>query len=638
MGDSTDTVSGVIAVAEDVVRRPTRRATGTLVLEALLLATLALLVAVVVLQLWNARWTEPFNYDSDASYYLMLVRGLGRSGTYLSNAHLGWPLGQHMAAYPEGGDNLHWLELALLVRATGSAGAAVNTFYIGTFATVAAVSHLALRALGGRRLTAGALALLYAFAPYHLARNETHLMLSSYACVPMVVLLAVKVMGGDPLVLDLTSGRIAWRRPRTWLLIAMVVVLASSGSYYFVFGMLLLATAALVGSTVTRSRRPALGAGLLGLIAAVVYTLNLAPSIVERVRHPGAFVVSARGVSETDRWGLRIAQLFLPRDHHRLAPLARLAAASVRRSVLPSEAGQQLGLVLSFGLAAALIHAATRAAGARPTSTDERATTHVAHLGVLAAVCMLAGAIGSLSFAASLAGLRPIRAWNRISIVVAFCAAAATTVLLDRVRQRLAGHRLRPARALAVALPCLVLATGLLDQTSRADRPAYAALHRRINSDRQFYAAIARQVPAGTSVFELPDVAFPEHAQLGTGPYDQARGYLFEPSLHWSFGFLRGSHADWAATLDREPATRWLTTVAAIGFRALVVDRFGYPDHAVALERDIQTVVGPATSTSLDSRYAFYALMNYADQTVRQLGSAGINELRRRALALGPAG
>ena len=617
-GGSTDRRARYIMAQQ---RRRRGRGPG-LALEGLCVALVALVEVTLLFALWRARWDEPFNYDSDASYYLMLVRGLGRSGSYLSNSHLGWPIGQHLAGYPEGGDNLHWLVLAALQQVTGSAPMTVNVFYVGSFATVAVTAHVVLRALGVSRVPAGVVALLYTFVPYHAARNETHLMLASYASVPVAVFLAIRVMDRHDLVLQSGSRRVDWRRRRTWLYFAAAAVLASTGSYYFVFSVLLLGVAGVVTLLTYRSWRPMWTASVLGGASALVYVANLTPSLIERFRHPGAFAAATRPVNDNERWGLRIAQLFLPRDHHRLAPLASLAASSARRSLLPSEGGQQLGTVLAAGLVAALAVLAVRAVAPQSVGRWTGATAQrLGQFGLLAGSCMLAGAIGGLSYVAALAGLRPIRAWNRVSIVVAFCAAGAVAVLLDRVRGAIIERRPDRRRVGGVLVPLVVLSLGLLDQTSLADRPAYAAVHRRYVSDRTFYATVAAHVAPDTPVFELPHISFPERLQLGTGPYDQARGFIFQPGLDWSFGFLRGARPDWAAALDRQPATQWLTTIVAVGFRAVVIDRAGYPDHGTSVEHDLATVVGPSTITSQDGRYAYYSLGDFAVQTERRLGT-----------------
>src|SRR6516165_2155521 len=179
--------------------KPDRRGPRPRILlaEAAVVGVVAIAIACIVLAVWRGHWSEPFAYDGDANYYAMVVRTIGRYGTYLHNPHLGWPFGQNLTDYPEVGDNLHWLMLSALQTITGSTGAAMNVFYVVSFGTTAAAAHVVLRLLHVRRALAGAVALLFAFVPYHFARNEVHLQLSSYFMVPFAVLIAMGLLSSS---------------------------------------------------------------------------------------------------------------------------------------------------------------------------------------------------------------------------------------------------------------------------------------------------------------------------------------------------------------------------------------------------------------------------------------------------------
>jgi phosphoglycerol transferase len=598
----------------------------TLAGECLVVAGIAVAIAAVVLSLWRARWGEPFNYGGDAPYYALLVRTIGRYGTYLTNPHLGWPFGLNLADYPEGGDNAHWVTLAGLQALTGSAITAINVFYVATFATAAASAHLALRILGIRRLTAVAAGLLFAFAPYHFARNESHLMLSSYAIVPVAVVLAVAVLHDHRLVLAPDRMRIAWRAPRTWAAFAAIVVMASSGSYYFVFGVMLISLAAVTRAITGRTLRPALTAAILVGLGLTTYVLNLLPSIIGRLVNGPNPAVATRSAVETELYGLRVAELFLPRDAHRVDALAALARRSHIHTALPSEAGQQLGLVGAVGLVILLTVLVARVVGITPRAGDAGGRL-LSALSLFAGFCVLVGAIGSLSYLASAAGLRPIRAWNRISIVIEFCALAAVAVVIDRLASRAPGrpHLFRRA---GILLPIAVLAVGLFDQTSPTDQPSYATIHQEFTSDRDFFQAVANALPAGTAVFELPYVPFPEGSRAGVGTYDQGRGFQFQPQLAWSYGFMAGRHPAYAAALERQPPEQWLAAVAAIGFRGIVVDNNGYAAGASNPCNDLTLLIHSRGVVSRDRRYTFFDLRAYAAQRATSPGELAAEAAR----------
>ncbi len=503
----------------DVGTRPVR--SRVLALEAVVVGAVAIVIVAVLLSLWDAHWHEPFAYDGDAMYYAMVLKTISRYGTYLHNSHLGWPFGQNLADYPEGGDNLNWFMLAVGQSLTGSVWASMNVFYIASFGATAAAAHVVLRILGVRRLIAGAVALLFAFLPYHFFRNETHLQLSMYFMVPFAVLIALMFLSDEPpLTTTDESGRwhFAWRSRRTWLVLAAGALLASGGVYYFAFAMLLFVVAAVAGALAGGRWRPVVACAVLVGCSAGVFALNIAPSIVQRVRHGAPAGVAVRTPSETELYGLRISQLYAPREGHRIAALARLADDS-QGTVVPSERGQQLGVIGAIGLTIILvvfvISALRRKAGGWWAGRTAR---QLVGLGLLALTSMIVGAVSSYSFLLSSLGLRNIRAWNRISVVIGFCALAAIAIIVDRVVGRLT--RSRPTRAPLVAgiFAVALLGVGLFDQTSPTDRPDYSAIHARFASDEAFFQAVADRLPAGTPVFLLPHIPFPEvPAQNGTG-------------------------------------------------------------------------------------------------------------------------
>ena len=83
-------------------------------LASVAVGIVALLAAVLVLRLWSAPLSVPYDYDGDAAFYLMEVQGLHEHGTYLTNPDLGYPYGQDTRDLPQGIDNQQPLPSGLL--------------------------------------------------------------------------------------------------------------------------------------------------------------------------------------------------------------------------------------------------------------------------------------------------------------------------------------------------------------------------------------------------------------------------------------------------------------------------------------------------------------------------------------------
>ena len=441
-----------------------------MVCEAVIVACATVAIVAIHLRLWRAAWREPWVRGSDADFYLMLARSLGEHGSYLHNANLGWPFGQDLADLPHGSDNLHLLGLRMLAEVTGGPGSAVNVFFILTFAAVAFTAHVVLRKLGLSRVVSGVGAFVYAFAPYHFLRGEGHLLLSGYEMVPIGILLALALFD-EPVPLLRNDGRrgLDLRSRRTWLVVVAAILLASTGPYYFVFTMMLIAIAAVFHALNGGRWRPIVSAALIVAVGVIAFAVNVSPSLLNDLRHGQNVAVVHRSPFQTEVYGLKIFQLFVPREGHRIDVLRRASDRTLgNEAFFQSESGQQLGVLGALALVAIFIVVGRRLTGRRTRgSTDDGHELLVSRLGLFTLACLLIGASGGISFLISAAGLREIRAWNRISIFIAFFTVVVIAIGIDRgsgwLRRRWAA---RPglARWATAAVAALVVVVAFADQ------------------------------------------------------------------------------------------------------------------------------------------------------------------------------
>ena len=572
-------------------------------LASVAVGIVAMLAAVLVLRFWSAPLSVPYDYDGDAAFYLMEVQGLHEHGTYLTNPNLGYPYGQDTRDLPQGVDNLNWLVLRGLSFFGGPA-VAMNLFYLLTFGVIAGMAFAVLRLLRIRAVIAGVAALLYAFLPYHLLRRAQHLLLASYGFVPLAVLFALAVLSDRPPLFTGSRLRIGKREV---LVLAGCAAMGSLGAYYAVFSVLLFMAAGVAAALARRSWRSLWSGVLLSAAVGVVVVVNLAPSIWYRLRHGANPEAITRYPSETETYGLRIQQLFSPRYGHRNALLSRLAVKAYSGPI-PSELGQTLGIVGAVGVGLLLVVVVVGLVSRRDEPWwDHPAGRTLRYSGMLLLVVVLTATISGFAFFLSAAGMRDIRAWNRAVVVVGFLGLLAVATAAETWARRADRRRgRRPTRVVLGVGAALVLLLGWYDQTAPID--GRADVRAAWTSDRTLFRQMAAELPSGTPVFQLPLVSFPESAPVNRiQSYDPARGYLHAPSLRWSYGAVRGRTPDWPADLDQRSGADLVAYLRQAGFRALLVDRFGYTDGGQALEARL---AGAATrrADSPDGRFAWYEL------------------------------
>jgi phosphoglycerol transferase len=554
-------------------------------------AGLCLLLLAVVLELWRADLRVPFQYFGDAVWNLACVKGLLETGWYLHNDCLGAPGSMDMHDFPLV-DSLFFLMLKGLALATHDFTLALNLFFLLSFPLTALSSLFVLRRF---RVSAGpavVASLLYTFLPYHLLRSEGHVFLASYFLVPPAVGLTLRVYLGR---------RGGWPGA-----VALCLLLGCGGVYYAFFTCFFLLVAGAASAAQRRLLYPLGAAGLLVAIIALAVAANLLPTWLYQLRHGPNPQAVQRDPSHAELFKLKPADLVLPIDQHRVRWLARWKERYNRSFTAGwSETSYStLGLAGTAGFLLLLVRLLVRTPFARADLADGLATLNAAAL--MLACSGGAGALFNLFVSPN------IRAYNRVSVFIAFFALSALALLADRLGRRLrspGGRRLYQG-GLAVAL-----GLGILDQCPPWLVPPYRANKETYTAEAEFIGRVEATLPPGSMVFQLPSVPFPEGPyNLWFGSTDHLRCYLHSRHLRWSYGAMRGREGDrWREKVTGQPLPKMVRTLADAGFRGVMVDRAGYLDFGASVEPELTRLLGvkPLVSRGV-GRHAFFDLTPYA--------------------------
>lgn len=551
--------------------------------------SLSLLLAYGALQLGRADLDVPFSYGGDSMMLLALTKSLAEHGSLLTLPDLGAPGQLERHDFPTF-SSLHFLLLWILARVCGPVQS-FNLYFILGFPLIAVSAFWSLRALERTRPASAVGALLFAFLPYHFMRGEAHLTLASYYLVPPTIVVAFWLFGDRPPVAAL--GRPG---KQDLLSVAVAVLVATSCVYYAFFGAFFFLIAGVVASLRRRSVVNLRSAVLLITVVFAGLVAQAGPTLLYHWRHGPNPEVAHRSASDSERYSLRLADLLLPVPGHRLELFAEWRARYERSSLRIGEGAAAVGAVAAAGV---LLLLAWTLGGAM-SRADE---IGLAATGTVTALLLATtGGLGSLVARFLLPG---IRAYNRISVFLAFFGLLAAVALLDRMLSRW-----RLARVWTIVVWTLVLGAGLLDQISPRFAPSHAAVKTRFASDRTFIAEIERLLPRGSSVFQLPAIEFPESPpRHGMVDYDHLRAYLHSHQLRWSYGAMRGRYvAIWQQYVASQPLPTMIELLRGAGFAGIYVDRHGFEDSGTAVEQSLSAQLGEPL-LSPDRAQSFFSLL-----------------------------
>ena len=559
----------------------------------------------------------PFCYSgSDCYYTLEFAKNIQETGSVDVNPRVAAPLGHEYWRDPQL-LALTILPMRFLFLFFGDFGSVVNLYFLLGFPLTALTALYALRALGFSYFAAVVPALLYAFLPFHLWRGEDGLLLI-YFLVPLVSLTAFWISGGT-LLFKWSAGK---RWPElTGAGIASVIFCILIGSdypYYAFFGILLFLLATAYAWFAFRDRQAPLAAAAMIAITVFTYALNIAGYLLAR----GGDLPSGelRLPREAEFYGMKIIQLLLPIQSHRIGALAHFRSYYDATAPLVNENGTtSLGVVGALGF---LLLLGVVLFPLRQRLGDVLQRSAILNLG-----CVLFATVSGFATLFNYLVSPDIRSYNRIVVVIAFFSFVAVAWSLETVRERFL--RSANARRLGVAGLALMLCLGLADQTSPAMIPTYALNAAAYRSDSEFVRKIESSLPTGAAVFELPYVPFRDSAELlpaGVSPYWMFKGYLHSNSLRWTYGAQKGTEDDaWLRSLSALPAERLLQELVLADFNGIFIARNAYtePGDDRRLESDLRRILNERPLTAEDGVLAFYSLTNFRQREIARLSESG---------------
>jgi phosphoglycerol transferase len=612
-------------VADDATRARAGRAAWWPYPSAALLS-LALVAA--VMKLWRADLRVPLTYHAEALLNAVLVKGTIEHGWPLHYPELGAPSGLDLRDMPMADNTLHLLVIKLLALVSSDHAVVMNLFFLLTFPLTALCALYVFRQFGLATAPAICGSLLYTFLPFHFNRGQHHLFLAAYYLVPLVVMVALWIAGGAASLVDASGRRWSWGPSRSKPIAGVIVavLVASSGIYYAFFACFLLLVAGVLAAVRRGSARSLALPVALVVVTSAVVTAHSWPSLVY-LRERGDTPLVRRTALETETYGLRIIQLLLPVTGHRLDRVAQFK--DVTNAGLRSNENDDasLGVVGGLGflalLAGVLLLPPSRTAphGGGGVMRD---------LCVFNLCAVLLATIGGFGALVAMLLSSKIRAYNRISVYIAFFAFFAVVIGLDHVDR---GWARRGPRRVAFVIGLVGLTVlGTLDQTSARAIPDYRRIAAEYRSDAAFVQTLRAALPRDAMIFQLPVVTFPEHPPLHRmQDYDHARGYLHASDLRWSYGAMKGRAADaWQAWVAAKPPREMIETLVLAGFSGVYLNRDGYADWGTGATLDLARVLHQSPRSSDPHRLLFFDLLPY-QRAFRALHTAEAWEARRDA-------
>lgn len=572
-------------------------------------------VLAIFLILWLlGRWGVPLRapcppMKGDTMNAFFTSKVILDEGWWMHTQRLSAPHGLRLEAFPANG-NLDFLVMRIAAFFVKEPTEVTNLSWFVTIVLTALISTWALIRLGISKFTAYVIGLLYAFLPHLYFRTTAHLMLVFYL-VPIVITFCILVL----------SGKFQELKKHNKVLLFLGCFLVGFNYIYNAAFSLFFLTFTAAACLFLPDKKKKLTLAFIAIFLLIASTfLNLLPTILEYQADPGTGekMTSFKSINSADIYALRIRNLVIPvRDH--FIPLLAGIHNKVSQSNFPfqNEASlSNLGTIATIGFLFLLMYSLVKILNLRNLKFFNIKISSAAALTIAALLLASYGSFGSLINIIS----PQIRAYNRISVFIAFLSLFAFAFLLDLLTERF--FKFHHGWVFILVLLGCLLVFGVMDQRPGNFKPVSKNAMTDLDSPKELVAELENKLPKGAMVFNLPYNRFPRSLSIHQMPKQvEVIPYLHSKHLRWSCMPLSQKAEVWQEWITNLPVEEMAAALCVTKFSGIWIDCRAYKDRGKKIIDKLSAIADDKKIYSRDQRYCFVFLEQAAKKFNNELSN-----------------
>lgn len=578
-----------------------------------------------LLRLWRADITIPFTYSQDGLVIFALVKDLIASGSYFENIHLGAPFTLVMYDYPII-ESIHFAVFYILGLIFKNFVLAVNVYYLLTYPLASLTSVYVFRRFNVSWFLAICGSLIFAFAPYHLLRGESHFFYSTYFFVPLGLMTCIWVFAGNPLFLkqDTNTKKISWnfKNREGYESLIYCAFLGCTSIYFSFFLSYLLIIGGIINFVFKKRILPLISSFILIIVMAGLLLLNALPNLAYIKENNPNTQLKGRASWEAELYALKFTHLFIPQNFQ-IKSVVDFRNEYTSQTQNNYESTAYLGLVGIIGFLLLILHLF------KDYDQKENNLIHIlACINIASFLLSTNGGIGSL---VSYLVFSEIRAYNRISIFILFISILGVIFFAEQIKKRYFSSSIR--KIFFLFFISIIVFLSLFEQTLSLT-PHYYLNKETFLSDQKFIQTIEHRLPKKAMIYQMPYKGFPETAPIyNLHDYDLIKPYLHSENLHWSYASFKGREADkWHSAITNYDLPRLVKILSLVGFQGIYIDRNGYIDNAVALEKELENILKEKPIYNSSNTLIFFDMQQYNKVLLSKYNENQLSQLKQTTL------
>lgn len=585
----------------------------------ILTGIITLILFVTIFHIYDYDLRVPFSYKGDALGVLQRI-GIYVRGENLENVQsLGAPYGSNQyhvlwdAFFPD----IFWIVFA---KITKDAGLTINLYYILTYMLSAMCTFYMLRKLHISKITAMMGGIIYAFIPGHMLRGEAHITIGSCFTLPLIVLSVIYLCNGSLCKPDYQeTDRLTMRETffsidkKMLFCVTSLVLTTFTSLYYGIFALFLISFAFVYNLIQQKKWRSFLYYGILCMTEFMCVVIIYLPVIISKELDPFYEPVNniMRVMSGVEDYGLKLIQLILPVENHRLPVLANFAEIYNTNFAVNENKLSSLGLFMSAGFIISIFVILFRI-----FEKNEEIKLYSQLNLFIFCIATIGGGASAIAFINY-----NIRCYNRFSFYIGLLSVLVITTVYDLLWTYKKG-KYQVICFYKGMLAGIIVCIAVFDQTTEDmvfsdnyyDAEAYY-------SEKEFVENIEQYEGDHANIFTLPYFC---GMNAGKGVTADGKQTAYEPmylSIHsktskWTIGSVLGEKGNlFLSNLSNHKPEKMIRIISAMGFDGIALNYSGFEENRLLEWKEIlDTSLGAPVFENSIHTWAYYSLDEYTNK------------------------
>lgn len=486
------------------------------------------------------------------------------------------------------------------------AAVAMNLTYLSIFFIAGIISYFVMKNIKINCWIASLASAVFALSPYMLFRNIGHIVLTECYFVPLSILICMWIYERDDV---LTLDKNFFKRKINYVVLFFTFLIANNGIAYYPFFTCFIFMVTAVSKFAKTGR---VKQGLRGVIAVIMVcffvVLSILPGkIYTLMNGSNAAAIDRSGFEQTELYGLKIAQLFMPLNGHGLYD-KYIDIYNENAFLVTENTSAYLGLLGMLGFIVLMICLFTK--------KNNKLSERLGCLSELNISMVLLGTIGGLGSMFAFFISPMLRGYNRISIFIEYVCILSVALLVDKLLEIIKDNKKELSdtvkRIRTVVLYCifgLICLLSIWEGYPQLATPDYDTNKYNYISDKNFVADIENSVEAGSMIYQLPYHEYPEYGPVNDmWDYHLYIGYLHSKTLKWSYGSIKGRPEDeWNKQVGSMDIDDMVTYLKEEKFAGIYIDRRAYEEAEITeLEGSLEQILDEKPMVSENGCLSFF--------------------------------